>query len=120
MAINTSLRVEREHPQGVLEVAVHRLPDGVFVTDDHCTHQPVSLAQGFIEDGIVYCPFHGGAFDARTGEPARRPCTEPLRTYALRVVDGRVLVDPEPRVTERRVTGACATVTAPAKPADRG
>lgn len=115
MGINASLRVDRPHPQGVLEVAVHRLLDGVYVTDDHCTHQPVSLAQGFIEDGIVYCPFHGGAFDARTGAPARRPCTEPLRTYAVRVVDGRVQVDPEPRVAEPRVT-----VPAPAKRSDRG
>ena len=95
--------------------AAARLLDGVYVTDDHCTHQPVSLAQGFIEDGIVYCPFHGGAFDARTGAPARRPCTEPLRTYAVRVVDGRVQVDPEPRVAEPRVT-----VPAPAKRSDRG
>lgn len=71
------------------------LVDGAFyVTQDQCTHGPGSLADGFVEGCEIECPFHQGRFDIRTGAPTAAPCTEPLRTWAARVVDGRVCIDP--------------------------
>ncbi|HWL43727.1 MAG TPA: non-heme iron oxygenase ferredoxin subunit [Ilumatobacter sp.] len=61
-----------------------------YVTDDRCTHGNASLAEGFVEQCEVECPFHLGRFDVRTGEPTAAPCNVALRTYRSAVVDGCV------------------------------
>ena len=67
--------------------------DGVFyATDDTCTHEDASLSSGFLDGGLVKCPLHGSRFDLRTGAPMEDPAEEPLRCYAVKVVDGAVLV----------------------------
>lgn len=71
-------------------VAVFNLADGYFVTDDACTHGPGLMSEGFIEDGVVECNFHGGQFDIRTGEVVAPPCMVALETYVVEVVDGWV------------------------------
>ena len=73
-------------------LCVYRTTDGVFVTDDTCTHGLASLSEGYLEDGVVRCPYHGGAFDIRTGAAVDAPCTEPIQAYRAWVEDGRVFV----------------------------
>jgi len=68
------------------EYAVYRLDGEFFATDDLCTHGMVSLSYGDVEDGIINCPMHGGAFDIRTGKPTALPCRMPLKTYKVVVV----------------------------------
>jgi nitrite reductase/ring-hydroxylating ferredoxin subunit len=69
--------------EGLGPVCVYHIPAGYFATEDTCTHGLADLSDGTIEDGLVICPYHGGAFDIATGEPALAPCTEPLRTYRI-------------------------------------
>ncbi|MFT4584640.1 MAG: ethylbenzene dioxygenase ferredoxin subunit [Gammaproteobacteria bacterium] len=83
--------VGESHPP----LAVYRLTDGIFITDDTCTHGSASLAEGYLEGDVIECPFHGGAFDIRTGEPTAFPCAEALRTYAAIIQDGFVYIEPE-------------------------
>ena len=79
---------------GCFVVAVINLDGTIFVIDDACTHGPGSLSEGYIEDGIVECDFHQGAFDIRTGAVVAPPCTMPVRTYAVVIVEGAVYFDP--------------------------
>ncbi|MGE4408992.1 MAG: non-heme iron oxygenase ferredoxin subunit [Sphingomonadales bacterium] len=72
------------------EFAVYHLDGEYFVTDDMCTHGMVSLAGGDIEDGQIFCPLHGGAFDIRTGKATELPCRVKLKTYAVEVKDDAV------------------------------
>ena len=44
-------------------------------------------------DCIIECPLHGGRFDIRTGEALSAPVSIDLKTYPVKVVGGRVLVD---------------------------
>lgn len=74
--------------------AVFLVDGAYYVTQDLCTHGPGSLAEGFVDGGEIECPFHQGKFDIRTGEPTAAPCTEALRTWEARVVDGKVCIDP--------------------------
>ena len=67
------------------EFAVYNLNGEFFVTDDMCTHGMVSLAGGDVEDGQIFCPLHGGAFDIRTGAATELPCRVKLRTYPVEV-----------------------------------
>ncbi len=85
-----SLKVEREG----LTLCVFNLDGRFYVTDDTCTHGLGSLSEGWIIDDVVECNFHGGAFNIRTGAVEAPPCMDPLRTYAVEVVDGTVCIDP--------------------------
>ncbi|MGI9596005.1 MAG: fatty acid desaturase [Acidimicrobiales bacterium] len=74
--------------------ALYRLADDDFVVSDGlCTHGQAHLAEGVILDCTIECPKHNGRFDLRTGGPARKPVTEPVRVYPCEVVEGRVIAD---------------------------
>jgi len=74
--------------------AVFQLGIEHFVIADQCTHGPGALSEGYEEDGQVECPFHSGRFDIRTGRPTSAPCTIPVQTWSVRVVDGALWIQP--------------------------
>ncbi len=60
---------------------------------DVCSHQAFPLSAGELAaDGTVECSWHGARFDPRSGLPCRGPACDPVRTYDVRVVEGRVYV----------------------------
>ncbi len=74
--------------------AVYRSPQDTYhCTDGLCTHEQVHLADGLVMDHLIECPKHNGQFDYRTGEPKRAPVCDALRTYPVRVENGRVWID---------------------------
>jgi len=76
-----------------LTLAVYNLEGEFYVTDDHCTHGPGSLSEGFIDGDLDECNFHQGVFNIRTGEVVRPPCMVPVKTYRTVVEDGRVYIE---------------------------
>jgi len=78
-------------PDGAL-VALYRLEDGFFATDDVCSHGAAYLSEGDVEDGNIVCPFHGGTFDIKTGDPTGAPCVVPIRTFSVIVEDDTVYI----------------------------
>ena len=76
-----------------LTLAVYNLQGEFYVTDDHCTHGPGSLSEGFIDGDLVECNFHQGVFNIRTGEVVQPPCMVPVKTYTTFVQDGRVYIE---------------------------
>lgn len=48
-------------------LCIANLNGTVCVLDGTCPHEGGPLAEGSIEDGRVVCPWHGYAFDLRTG-----------------------------------------------------
>jgi nitrite reductase/ring-hydroxylating ferredoxin subunit len=74
-------------------LVVFRLDGAFHVLDDTCTHGNAFLSEGDIDGCRVYCPFHSGAFDIRTGAATVAPCVKPVRTYPAVVVDGVVHAD---------------------------
>ena len=87
-----------------LAYAVFSLNGQFYVTQDQCTHGPGSLAEGFVMDTEIECPFHQGRFDIRTGQPTAAPCTEALRIWTVHVVDGQICIDP---AEHRRISNGC-------------
>jgi nitrite reductase/ring-hydroxylating ferredoxin subunit len=74
-------------------VMLVRMGERVFAVDAFCTHEDQELASGCVaEDGSWECAHHGARFDLATGRATRMPAVAPLRTWQVRVVDGRVLV----------------------------
>lgn len=65
----------------------------VYAVRDQCTHEDAPLSDGEIEeDGSVTCPWHFSRFCLRTGAALDAPAYDALRTYAVRVADGEVLL----------------------------
>jgi len=74
-------------------LAVYRLEGRFYATADGCTHAEASLSDGVVEGEEIECPFHGGSFNIKTGDPVNPPCVIALRTYPVEVRDGEVFAD---------------------------
>ena len=73
--------------------AIYQSEDQEFyASDGNCTHGRAPLCDGLVMDGVIECPKHNGRFDYRTGEAMGAPVCVNLRTYPVRVVEGRVQV----------------------------
>ena len=72
------------------EIAVFRIGDAIYATDNLCTHGHARLCDGFVEGDEIECPLHQGRFDLRTGQATCAPATEAIRTYPVRIDSGRV------------------------------
>lgn len=79
--------------EGLPPLAVYRVDDGYFVTDNLCTHGNAKLSDGYQNGNFIECPFHGGAFDIKSGKPVAFPCQVPLATYKVHVQDDWVLIE---------------------------
>ena len=84
-----ALKVERDD----LTLAVFNVEGAFYVTDDHCTHGPGSLSEGYLEGDVIECNFHNGQFNVRTGEVVSPPCMVPIKTYKTLVENGRVSIE---------------------------
>ena len=83
-----SLRVES--PQGA--IAIHHWEGQFYATQDRCTHDEWSLADGYLEDGMIECTLHWAKFCVRTGKVKAPPACQALKIYPLRVREGDVEV----------------------------
>lgn len=63
-----------------------------FATDGLCTHERVHLADGLVMGTIVECPKHNGRFDFTNGKASGAPVCVDLKTYPVKIENGRVLV----------------------------
>jgi p-cumate 2,3-dioxygenase ferredoxin subunit len=75
-------------------VALYRVDGAIYVTADVCTHGEASLSlEGLMNGKTVECTFHFGTFDVTTGEPTGMPCEIPLKTYPVKIIDGKVQIE---------------------------
>ena len=73
--------------------AIYRSPENeYFATDGLCTHEKVHLSGGLVMDDIIECPKHNGRFDYKTGAARGAPVCVDLRTYPVKVEDGKVFL----------------------------
>lgn len=77
---------------GGREIALYNIDGSLYATDDGCTHELASLADGIVDGTAIECPLHGGKFDIKTGRAIAPPCTVDLRTYPVKREGAQVLV----------------------------
>jgi nitrite reductase/ring-hydroxylating ferredoxin subunit len=70
--------------------------DSVHACDNRCPHMGFPLHRGTIKDGILTCHWHHARFDLGSGGTFDQ-WADDLRSYAVEVRDGDVLVDLAPR-----------------------
>lgn len=73
-------------------VLVCHVAGAFHAVENQCSHACEPLAGGRLRGSRIICPVHGGSFDVRDGRATGRPATRPVRTYALRITDGRIEV----------------------------
>ena len=78
-------------------VAIFRYDGKVAAVSNVCKHQNGPLGEGKIVGGCIVCPWHGYEYEPASGR-APAPFTERLQTFSVRVIRGRVLVNPVPHV----------------------
>ena len=76
--------------QGKL-IAVFRVDGRFFAIDDTCPHMGASLSGGYVEDGIVTCPWHAWRFRLTDGAWADNPRLK-IGCYAVRVEGDEIQV----------------------------
>lgn len=76
-------------------VAVFNIGGEYFAIKDECTHDGGELANGEVEGEVIICPRHGARFSIRTGAVLGPPAYEDVRTFPVRVVQGKVQVETE-------------------------
>lgn len=82
-----------------LELVLGLDGDRYFATQRRCVHRGGDLADGIVSRGCVICPQHGWRFSTTTG---RAPESEDyyLTTYAVRVIDDQIEIDPDQPQTQ--------------------
>jgi nitrite reductase (NADH) small subunit/3-phenylpropionate/trans-cinnamate dioxygenase ferredoxin subunit len=72
-------------------IAVFAENGSYFAIDDVCPHMGASLSGGFVEDGIVTCPWHAWRFRLADGAWADNPRLK-IGCHVVRVVNEEVQV----------------------------
>lgn len=69
-------------------IALYNLNGAYYATDDTCTHEHASLSdEGMVDGCNVICGWHFCGFDIASGAATASPCSEPLRTYPVKLID---------------------------------
>lgn len=64
----------------------------ISAMDNVCLHRGGPIGQGVIEKGKVVCPWHGWAWDPKTGEATHNPNAR-VAIYPLKIENGDVLIE---------------------------
>jgi NAD(P)H-dependent nitrite reductase small subunit len=77
---------------GEQQLALYKVNDEIFATDNVCPHAFALLSTGFLEGHVIECPLHAGMFDVRTGR-----CTSggyrDIRTFVVEIREGEIYVN---------------------------
>ena len=83
------------------EVAVFNISGRFYAIEDVCSHDGGTLADGAVDGHEIECPRHGARFDLCTGKVTAPPAVEDIRTYEVRIHEGRVQVSDRSATSDR-------------------
>ncbi|PID38802.1 MAG: hypothetical protein CSB49_03765 [Proteobacteria bacterium] len=73
------------------ELALYRVGDEVYATDDACPHADGPLSEGDQTGSTITCPYHAWDFCVTTGACLNTDGPR-VKTYACRIINGQVEV----------------------------
>src|SRR5271157_5733739 len=72
--------------------ALYNVGGKFYATQEYCTHEEGTLADGFLDGKVITCPLHGAMFDVTSGKVLEGPATEDVKTYETKVVGDKILI----------------------------
>jgi nitrite reductase (NADH) small subunit len=82
----------KEFPCANRTVCIANVGGAYSAMDNVCPHRGGPLGQGTVERGKVVCPWHGWAWDAKTGV-AEQDSNMRVAVYPMKIEGGDVLVE---------------------------
>lgn len=80
-------------PNGT-RIAIYNINGAFYATDDTCTHENASLSEeGLLDGANIVCGWHFCSFEIASGEAVGSPCSQPIQTYPVTVMDGALYVE---------------------------
>lgn len=79
----------REFTANGRALCVANVEGSICVLDGTCPHEGGPLGEGEIDGGRVVCPWHGYAFDVRSGEAEGEPSLK-AEVFEAKVEDGEL------------------------------
>ena len=76
-------------------IAVYKHENKLYAIHNVCKHQGGPLGEGKIIDGCITCPWHGYQYLPRNGK-SPPPFNEKVNTYDVKVMEGKVWLNPIP------------------------
>jgi nitrite reductase (NADH) small subunit len=87
-----ALNEAKEFPSGAKTICIANINGTYSAMDNVCPHRGGPLGQGMIEGGKVVCPWHGWAWDPKTGA-AMQDSSMKVAVYPLKIENGDVLIE---------------------------
>jgi nitrite reductase (NADH) small subunit len=82
----------KEFPCGAKTLCVANVNGAYSAVDNVCLHRGGPLGQGMIEGGKIVCPWHGWAWDPKTGAADQNPSLK-IAVYPLKIENDEVLIE---------------------------
>ena len=83
---------------GDREVAVFNVGGAFHAIENICPHQGAPLAEGWLDDYHVTCPWHAWCFDVRNGEMTAMPGLSSVDVFDVQIDGSTIRVSAEPRL----------------------
>lgn len=75
-------------------IAIFRYGDQISAVHNVCKHQQGPLSEGQVVEGCITCPWHGYQYLPGNGQ-SPPPFKEKLKTYAVKILDHAIWVNPK-------------------------
>jgi nitrite reductase/ring-hydroxylating ferredoxin subunit len=82
----------KEFPCGAQTICLANVNGTYSAMENVCLHRGGPLGQGMVEGGKVVCPWHGWAWDTKTGQAAQDSSMR-VAVYPLKMEGGDVLIE---------------------------
>lgn len=74
------------------EILLVKIGENIYAIDNICSHEGAPLNEGFLEDDIVVCPWHGARFSLKDGKVQDTPWATDLKNFETKVEEGYVWI----------------------------
>lgn len=75
-------------------VVIFNVGGAFYAIRNLCPHAGLPLGEGDRRGHVITCPFHGYAYDIKSGRNVDWPEDEaPVQTFPVRIVDGQVEIE---------------------------
>jgi nitrite reductase (NADH) small subunit len=86
------LNEAKEFPCSDKTICIANVNGEYSAMDNVCLHRGGPLGQGMVEGSKVVCPWHGWAWDVKTGHSAQDASMK-VAVYPLKIENGEVLIE---------------------------
>jgi nitrite reductase/ring-hydroxylating ferredoxin subunit/multimeric flavodoxin WrbA len=94
-----SIKTEEEKN---IEIAVFNINGSFYAISNSCIHKGGPLSNGFLDEDIVTCPWHGWKYSVKTGKSAHEG-GDSVNSYDVKIAGNKIYVNSIPSTVGKRI-----------------